>query len=450
MAFDYTSAGPFGDIGKLVKYFNTFATSAQGIDTIVDAILDQFEAGNQQAALNGLRPEAEENWQAEYENRRATLRDYAAARLQDYATVLTQIGATTDNLDEILARLIEQMTTDSESVERTVPTVGSVTAGGANIGDGTIFVTSVLDGVTSPGSRSGVQFPAHHLYHNTTSELAVAETLKFRCISDSFSGGLTEGAEQFSWEGGPADTQYGTRSAEGSGQIGTFTAIHGETAEYLQNADFEDAAVANTPDNWTIDMGVAGTTIKLDTTGANVYHGDQSFQFYGNGATANLQISQAVTLSPSMHGRGFLLSFRYKGDSTSCGLRVKLNGTVGVAWSYTSAISSAFFPSAWTLQTVAFIFPNDIPSDLRLEIRADGTLANTKSIWVDDIGYAPLNYGAGLAAVAIRGATAFVVNDRFTCPITVVEGVIQKFFRRAFGVMLPSDASPTIDDAWAS
>jgi hypothetical protein len=42
------------------------------------------------------------------------------------------------------------------------------------------------------------------------------------------------------------------------------------------------------------------------------------------------------------------------------------------------------------------------------------------------------------------------VNDRFTCPITVVEGVIQKFFRRAFGVMLPSDASPTIDDAWAS
>ena len=69
---------------------------------------------------------------------------------------------------------------------------------------------------------------------------------------------------------------------------------------------------------------------------------------------------------------------------------------------------------------------------------------------MDDVAFGPVTYGAGAGVVAVRGSTPFVRNDRFTVSVANTEGIVQAFFRRVFGVQLPSDGSPTIADSVAT
>lgn len=452
MALDYTDL--FEDVGKLVKYYNAFAGDAQALSTDVDAIQVAFADEHQEAAIEGLRDSAEDNWLNEYVGRRETLAGYAANRLADRDSVLVEIAAISSDLGEVLSKLIEQMTADSESVNASSTVIGTVTANGGNEGDGTVLVTTLLDRATSPGTRAGVSFPSHHLYGDLESELTVTETMAVRCTADSFADGQTEGAESFSWEGGIADSQHGVETTEGSGNIGGIQAIHGQVAQFLTNADFELFTTTDTPDGWTLDAGAVTTNIK-EATGSNAYHGDSGLNFLGDGATTDIKISQAIAAASLTAGKRYCVTCRVKADAsvTNGDLTIQLEGTGYTAGSGEKiSIAAGSLPTSWTLASFFVLLPEELPSDLALAILWDDTPTSAKNVYIDDIGFGPVNYGGGLGIVAVRGASPFVREDRFTFTVTATEGVVQKFFRRVFGVQLPSDdgGSETVADSVAT
>jgi hypothetical protein len=439
----------FADIGKLIKYYNLYYTVAQNQAGYVNAIETEFATDNQEAAISGLNPGALNNWLNNYVNRRQTLAGYAQNRMQDPASVLAFIGATNSNMSTVMPLFITQMTNDTETINRSTTSIGSVTASGANTGNGTIIPTLTLDGQTNPGSRAGISFPSHYLYAGLSSELCISETMELICSSDSYSGNTNEGAEKFAWSGALADVAYGVDAVEGSGAIGTITAIHGNTGKYLNNADFETFTVANTPTNWTT-TGTIGTNIFQNTTSGDFYHGLSALQLTGDGSTTTMGVSQL--LKQCIPGKAYCCTVRIKSvASVSAGsLLINLTGT-GYTSSANITIAHGSLPTSWALYSFIAVLPANAPDNVALTIAWSGTPTSAKSVYIDDIGFDAVNYGAGIGMIVVRGSTPFVKNDTFSVPLTATEAVIQKYWRQTFGYMLPSTASsPSIADSVAS
>lgn len=457
MALDYTgsSLGLFRHLGKLVKHFNQFRTDAMdgstGLEADRDQITDAFDAGDLESVIDGLAG-AYDRWKAEYVDRRATLARYMLARLQNRITVLDEIGATSLDASEIVYRLIDQMLADSQTILASSVTLGSVTAGGSNAGNGTVLATKVLDGYSSPGARAGVFYQAHPSYKGLNSELTVSsETMTLQCVEDSFD---SQGVVTFEWRGKLADQngQYGI-DTDGSGTIGNVTEIHETTADIVTNPDFEDFTTPNIPDGWTIDSGTAGTHVKSNATLSNVAHGSKSLQFVGDGALAAITISQAITSGEVSTNRRYALSAQVKADaSIGAGtLTIQFEGT-GYTPGGTEKITIApgSLPTSMTLQICLLTMPASIPSDFKLVVKWDGTPTNAKNLYIDDLGLAPVSYGGGVGVAVVRGTSLFAKRDKFTFTVANSEGVFQKAFRQVFGVQLPSAGSPTIADSLAT
>lgn len=446
MAITYSNL--FGSLGKLIKYFNAAKSSADGVDATTQAILGAFESEDQQLAVDGLSS-ALEGWKNQYAGRRATLARYMLQRLQDKATVLTEIGAVTTNPDEILTKLIAQMTADSQTVNASSISLGSVTAGSGNVGNGTVLVTKVLDGVTSPGTVSGAYLRPQSAYKGLDSELAVSETMKLACSADSFQDRLTEGAESFTWTGAPAIDLYGV-GTEGSGAVGAVTGLH--SYSLLSNTDFENFT-SNVPDSWTRDAGVAGTNIYSE--GTEKYHGTYGLRFKGDGTATSIQISQAPATGTITANKRYAVTLRYKADSTIAAgaFTVQFEGTGYTAGSSEKiSISAGSLATSWTLASFFVNIPANIPSDFKLVIKWTGTPTSNKNLYIDDLAFGPVTYGGGLGVVAVRGSTPTQRGDAWTFTVANTEGVVQKAFRQIFGVQLPSNAAAgeTIADSVAT
>ena len=442
----------FADLGKLIKHYDLQKTDGTNLAADLQDILDEFQDASQDLAIEGLAEEFE-GFEQEYAGRRGVLAGYALKRLQDRTSVLVEIGAVSTSADEILSRLIDSLALSSDSVNASAVTLGSTTAVSGNVGNGTVITTKTLDGATSPGSLSGVSFAVHRRNANRDTELASpSETMRLECVADSFRNGATEGSEQFAWSGGPSISQHGIDS-EGSGDIGGIQAIHANAL--LANLDFEDFTTADTPDSWTIVAGTVGTHINEETGGSNVYHGDSSLNFLGDGAQASISVSQALAAGVVQAGKAYCVTVRVKASATIAAgaLTIQFEGT-GYTASSTEKISVAAgsLPTSWTLYSFIVVMPATMPEDMALVVKWTGTPTNAKNLWVDDIGFGPVNYGGGVGAVVVRGATPFVFGDKFTFTVANTEGVIQRFFRRVFGYQLPSDAASgeTIADSVAT
>lgn len=449
MALDYdgTPNGLFVQLGKVAKHYAAQAVDASDLSTDLDEINGVFEAmtsGEPETMVDGFATSVV-GWQAEHFDRRTTLQGLGLKRLQDRTTVLDEIGATSTDQAEILSKLIKQMTNDTESVDRSTVSIGSVTAGGANVGNGTAITTTTLDGATSPGSGVAGAYAAHRLYAGLTTELCVpSETMRLTCVADSFSDGTASGNEQFSWEG-----RLATNAVEGSGLIGTITPVNGET-NLAANGNFEDWT-DNLPDTFTLVAGVAGTHIVEESTGANVFNGLKSVKYVGDG-TVNPELSLSVNTLVTASKR-YAVTCRIMADATVAAgdLTIQFEGTGYTAGgSEKITVAHGSLPTSWTLKNFFVNMPATIPSDFRLVLRWGATPTATKRLWIDDLAIAPVNYGGGLGAIIVRGATPFVRGDVFTFTVANDDaGAFQKFFRQAFGVQLPSAAggAETIDDA---
>lgn len=458
MAIDYNGAndGLFRHLGKIVKHYNLLATDAAnlGVDQldIADAIA-LMTIGDPEKIIDGFDATVE-GWQNSVISWRSALKDLADARLADLVTVVDEVGATSTDAAAVIAKLIPQMIADSETVLKSTVTIGSVTAAGTNVGNGTVLATTILDAITSPGSGSIGTFPAHPDYRDELSQLAVAsETMRVECVVDSFNGSVSEGAEQFNWTGRVADVAHGIGN-DGSGDIGSVTVLNGQTS-IIANGGFENWT-GSAADSWTLVSGTWGTHLAEETTLAQVYKGDSALALTGDGSTASIEISQAVTNAKVSGGRMMCVSCRIKGATglAAGDLLIQFEGT-----GYTAGSSEkisldntalAAIDSAYSLQHFFVIMPDVIPSDFALIIRYNGTPENAKTIRIDDLAFNVVSYGGGVGIVIVRGSTPFVKGDRLTFPVTNDEdGVFQSFFRDAFGYQLPSatSSSETIADS---
>lgn len=453
MAFNYDSApnGIFIQIGKIAKEYNDQRTEANTIDASITAIVAVFEAmtaGAPELMIEGFPTEGAA-WVEQHVGRRANLTDLATTRFQDKVTVLDELILPTTSISSVMVALINDMIANSETVEESTVTLGSLTTGAANIGDGTVLFTKIMDGVTSPSTPPRGVIAANLNYNGVNSEIANNETQVLIVKADSYVSGVTEGSESLSRRGLIADGIDGV-STDGSGTLTDVTVAHSATVNRLVNPDFETWTVTDTPDNWTITAGAASTNVFEETNLTNVYHGLSSCQFLGDGVATEVEIQQGFTASLIKAQKMYCVTCRLKGDAsiTLGDLTLIMKGTGYTAASTEKVVVlAAAIPTVFTLQSFFVIMPQEIPSDFVFSAEWSGTPTSGKNIWIDDFSMSEVQYGGGVGLVVVRGSTPFVLNDRFDLAVANDNtGKFQRFFLEAFNVQLPSSGTPSISD----
>jgi len=434
--------GLFTHLGKLVKHYHQFkvdATAAAGLDADRLDILDTFLAADQDVAIDGLVG-AFERWKDEYVKRREELAGFAQARMRDRITVLQEIGAASTDQSEILHKLIKQMKKDGETVEASQVSISPVLAWNDNQGGGTILTTNVLDGSVSPGVINGLTMPSHPDYNGHETELTCpSETFLFRVTADSYHDQLEEGSEEITWEGDVPDDLHGI-DTEGSGFVVTFQPIHAVTSQYLRNADFEEGFVNGVPTGWDLVAGVGEVNVSAAAVD-QAFHGDQALLLAGNGSASSIELKQDVDPTSVIATRRYCVTAQLKKENAVTGtLTIKFAGTGYAELSVEKiVVPVASLTTDYQLHHFFLNMPAIIPDDFRLIIRWDGGTPDAgEKVYVDDLAIGPVQYGGGIGVVAVRNTGPFVRDDTYNVSVSNVEGVFQGFFRRVFGVQLPS------------
>lgn len=438
----------FTNVGSLIAASNGY----DSIGTVIlpenrQAILDSFQAQSQNTAISGA-VQTFDGMIGNVSDWKNGLIQYMTNRLTDPDTVVRPLRLATTDLDVVIPAIIVAMGDDSASVQQSVVTVGSVVANAFNLGDGTVCVSKVLDGYSSPG----LNMPANYRYAGLDSELTVPdETLTFQCIQDSGTNGLTPGDEVFSVNGALRPNSFTGVATQGSGQGPTVNTCQQD--DVLQNGDFESWD-SNTPDSWTIGDGTAGVNVFDDTVAANVYTGDHSLKMLGDGTTATISINQAFIGNTVFPLRRYHVSGRFKFSAAGGAagtFTVTLQGTgYSPAASEKIQYTAGTLPTSWVLGFYFVNLPAQLPEDLAVVIRWTGTPTNGLYASVDDVHVAPVDWWGGVGFKVVPGNVAFVNNDAFYCHLeNDTDGVFQNAFRCNYGVQLPSSASPTIPDSLA-
>ena len=216
-------------------------------------------------------------------------------------------------------------------------------------------------------------------------------------------------------------------------------------------ASFDNACDVNAPAKFT---GI----------GNEVYRGTKSLVFIGNG-TATLQISQAIAetnLEPyrrycvlaqvgksgmaAIAAGTLTIQFEGTGYTPTASEKIELNAAALAALGGTNIDHDSY-----TIQSFYINMPADIPSDLKLVVKVTGTLTTDARVLIDNMAFGPVTYFAGSHVVLSSGPDKWLVGDKISWTVANNDaGVIQSFFRKAYGLQLPSHASPTIADALAT
>lgn len=453
MAVNYNTL--FHAIGKIIGRSAQYAPwAASTLPADLVAIAQQFGTGSTgtgeaQDPITGLSADY-----TSFQNQIATFRRKLAATyvkntLTNYDLVVSQIaGLTSTDLTTVLKALVQDMVDQGQTVKANAVALGAATAGAGNTGNGTALADAVLDGYNVP-VKGGF---AHQLYAGLASQLAVpSETMQLVCVRDSFTGGTQEGAESWSWSGG-TNYQPFDWHAEGSGAGGALTTAHVVTT--IPNLGWETFSVADTPDSWTLVAGAAGVDFFQDTAAANIYRGASALKLAGTGATMPA-LAYAVPAGALSGRRRYLFTTRAKASGVvgAGNLQIVFTGT-GYAAGGTEQILQSLggIGAGYGLYQFWLNTPANIPSDFTLNIRVTGANLGAGSfVWLDSGSFSPVVYKGGVNCQVVSGNVPWVAGDRLSFTVQdTATGLAQDFFRKAFGVQLPSknDGSNTIDDSW--
>lgn len=449
MATYYTTL--FDRLGRLFAHHAALTTFKGTLDTQLTSTIGEWSGydANQIAPLT-----------SRHDARKAALNGLSADLIESGGRCLLE---TTDanytlrvySVSGALEELVRQMVADSESVDRSTVTIGSVSAGASNYGDGTLLLSATAPKVDRFGNRHG----------NAQVETIHSETITARCEADALNRLIAESAERFTVYGQRAEPVSSEDWPAGSGCRITVNAASpradaGQTpgANVLTNGDFEDF-VSDTPNHWTVNSGTAGTHILAAGSG---YSGSDALKFVGDGSTA-VNLSQALQSTVGTRGvvnsdRPYSISFwaKYATAAPTASLVVEVanasgtvyeSGNIGRAMQLTA--TSGSLTTSWQLFSAVCFAPPEIEPGSKVVVRSSGNIANTAEVFVDDLTVAemyPLGPGLGYAQV-IPGATPFRIGDSFTRAFSNDEaGQVQRemdrfFGLRRLGVMLPSDGS---------
>lgn len=438
-------SGIMTHIGILIRSINEIPDLISEWDDRETEIQDVYEAGNQEVAASSLIRTVD-GIQSSLATIRTSLSAISDARLVDYSTVIAILLIPDASIASVLKNMIYHMISDAATINKSTVTLGTVTAGGSNVGTGTILLDKVLDGFNSP-INGAVSHPA---YNGVNSEFSVNDTLTAVCDKDSYTDRTVDGGETFNWYGSPALSQKWATGTEGAGQGPSLTSAQSGTV--LTNGTFETFSTTNVADSWTYSLGVVTTNFAKTSVAGEFYRGSSGLKIIGDSATATLTVKQSVSSSQVTPLRRYCCAFRYKASATDTGrtFTVKMTGTSyteGSTEKYT--IAGASLPTSWTLAYYFFNMPAVIPSDFALSVTYSST--PTKNIFLDDLMLAPVLYFNGICGISVPGVTPFTRGDSFTMTVANDQsGRFQEYFRRGYSVQLPSSASSSISDGLAS
>lgn len=449
MAVNYDNL--FENIGEFVQRINDYVGYYSDLDTDFSEINTELQ-GNGQTDVNSGVFTLFVGFKSNLLSWINAMKSKVTELIQNKSTILDQLpgllGQT--SLESVLLELYRDMVANSESIDASVVTVGSVTDSKTNANAGSLLASKVLDGYNSPHPG----FIVNPRYVGIDSQLSnTSDTLVISCVSDSESGGATEGAETFQYGGKASESDRYHWNAGGSGLGSSVQPI--QAGRILQNLEFENFT-SNAPDNWTVNTGTAGTHID-DQTSTNVQRGTYSLKLLGDGALAAINISQALPSNGVNPLRRYMVGFWVKGNAslTTGTLTIQFEGT---GYSATSgekiemdntALAAA---TSYTWKYFWINMPAEVPDNMALVIKLTGT-PSAHAIYIDGGGFAPATYFNGVCFALYAGSSKFLRGDRFSFDVTNDEaGVFQKFFRKAYGFQMPSvtDGSETNVDTLAT
>lgn len=465
-AQDYTDL--FTGLGRLVKCVNQFRDMATGNTVgvtprpnlpdllyddpdgvaetfasisrfdVIDELVDTFEAYRDDAA----------RWAdtlAAFGDRLFTNREEVIEKLP---------GLQSTAVLDVLAEIIRDMKANNRTIAQNVVATGSETYVSGNHGNGLALSTLYLDGVTPPSPG----YLAHEDYNDVKSELIMPETLVYECVADSQTDGLPEGEEVFEVRGGlPSGAKFGWRS-EGSGVNRRVTTLNSK--QLIANKDFESWN-GDIPNGWTVVTGTPGTHIVQEQSAANVFRGTSSLKLVGDGALAEIKLKQAIPQGLLIPNRMYLLCVMVKGngslaagtltvqfESPSGGYNPGTSQTGGVLERIVMSNVLLIAQPNYGSENFWMIAPSEIPDDLELVIKFNGTPTNAQGIWLDSLAFGEVDYVNGYGMAIVAGSTPWLRKDRIEKPVTnVSSGVFQEYFRRQYQIQLPSSGAPSISDA---
>lgn len=370
-------------------------------------------------------------------------------------------------LQSALNEVIRQMKLQSKTVQASAIAVTP-----------TVLTGSVGTGVLLTSTKRG---------DGLVQENSIQETLRLVCTQDAYTGGTTQGQEQFGLTGSPAtagtwDYDYPT----GSGASVSVRAVSADqdgssTGNLLTNGNFE-AWTPATPDaptnvlnNWTLGgASVWGTDLAQDPTATQPQSGLYCLRFIpGTGVNTALHQTfgdAANGTNPTPKGlNSYAVNLwlrKQSGTVTAGVLTVELVDDTGTVTQDAQGVNNSFTVTLSTL-TTSYVAYNGVfrlnatpPTTIWLRLRVSTALTGA-SVLADNICLTPLTpfYQGGPGfTVLSNAAVPFVSGDGWNLAVTNDEGgatylaTFQAGFDRLFGMkslnlLLPSSGSPNISNA---
>lgn len=365
------------------------------------------------------------------------------------------------NTPSSVSYLIQQMEEQGQTVLKQIVTATAdlFTANANNTGNGAVVAT-----VTRPVDGRDQE----NLY---------AEQLTVLCTSDSYIGGATEGNEGFTVTGeGDEPDQFAFDWPLGSNCNTVTTAIDGTvdqgSGNFLVNSGY-DTWTGNTPDNWTIETGTAGTQIFKETT--LTFGSGNALRLLGDGATLTAwyqpfdDTTGTTSTLDELTQYAYCVWVRRDGVAAASGqLAIELVDSSGNVILDAAGNANRFTIDLTGLTVFyapyggVFNTPHIMPDAywIRCRLTAGNALTSGRSVYFDrgGLGVTTQLYTGGPALAVFSGSTAFVQGDYVYVTTTNGRGsggTLDTFQTLWFllyteaqdnEILLPSSNAPTISD----
>lgn len=341
-------------------------------------------------------------------------------------------------LENGLADLIKAMRTGvTQTIDANAVTI-TATAWAGNTGNGYIVVSS----------KDGSGKTLEYMYDET--------------LDLSFTSTSSPGAESATVLGeSKAANMLAPSWPLGSGANKTLSSVNSADTGLVLNGTFDNFAVPNTPDSWTIVVGVPGTGILQELS--VVYKGANALRFFSDGATL-YRIEQVLDTAQLKSKTPYAINFfaRMSAAPATGGLEVDLYDGAITVLSDEAGASNTFTVNLPTLGTSyvacsgVFRLRDPMPATVVLRIRVTTAIENAKSLYIDHMALQEMTqlYPGGPYIAIFSGAVNWSLDDVFSLVVTNdYGGALQTAFWRMFdmpakGLIVPSNAtgSETISD----
>jgi len=425
------SDGLFVRLGKIEDLRAKIKTHQDLIDTEITDILDEYNVDRDMAQqiLTG-----QEGFKAAAGQPLSTLRSDAQKTLIDMVHADTPLAS--KDIRSALLELIDQMENSSDDVNGSVVTAVA-TADAGNVGDGNLVVSATDAG-------------------GVTNQFLKPETMTVQITKDTQVTGTTGRDEVFAVSGTAPVGNDHPDWPDGSGIAASLRITSpdrnaqdsvGQTI--IHNGSLNAFAVADTPDNWILNVGSPGTGINEE--GTTTFRTAKSLMFLGDGAELtsmeqafNTAGQSAAKVKP---GTKYAISLRMQISAALAAgvLRISLkdgsdaiiNDAAGVAISDSTTLSTLSI-SDFQVVTLVFTTAASLPSTVKIVVELTTAITSAENLFINDIVMAPMvQFGGpgGVYLIAHPGATDWVRDDKFTVAVANdYAGLFQTAFERWFNM----------------